>query len=154
MTRIVFTGGGPDDAPGSGPDETETAEVLQDLAEWIDENDDVEAVADVRTREPGPGELGGVADAVEVLAALTPLAKVVASWLKERLKNGVVDITATKADGTSMHIKAADEGAAERLIPRLSEFFQPDAPAAVSGAVGGGRAEVPATPGDDGADAD
>ena len=137
MNRIVFTGGSPDDAPGSGPDEMEAADALRDLAEWIEGNDDVVAVASVRTREPGPGELGGVADAVEVLAALTPLAKVVVDWLKERLKNGVVDVTATKADGTSVHIKAADEAAAQRLIPQLTEFFRPEPAGAADGADAG-----------------
>ena len=104
--------------------DAESAAALTDLARWIGDRDEVAAQeVDVRTRPPALGELGGVADAVAVIAAATPLAKAFFDWLVERAKNRKVAVEIERADGGRLHVEVEGGASAADLLPQLRSFF-------------------------------
>jgi hypothetical protein len=103
--------------------DAQSAEALTDLARWIGDRDELEARVDVRTRPPAPGELGGVADAVAVLAAATPLAKAFFDWLTERAKSRKVSLDIARADGERLHLELEGGASAAELLPQVRSFF-------------------------------
>ena len=107
--------------------DAESAAALTDLARWIGDRDEVAAQEiDVRTRPPAEGELGGVTDAVAVLAAATPLAKAFFDWLVERAKSKKVSVEIERADGKRLHVAVEGGASAADLLPRLRSFFTED----------------------------
>lgn len=126
MTVFVFTPG--PDADGGEPGATQAAgEALTDLAAWIQERTELDARVTVHTRPPLPGELGGVADAVEVIAAATPLAKVILGWLNERAKNARISLKIAKTGGGDVTIEIeAGEAAAQQAITNLRSVLTED----------------------------
>lgn len=104
--------------------DAESAAALTDLARWIGDRDEIAAEqVEVRTRPPAQGELGGVADAVAVLAAATPLAKAFLDWLVERAKNKRVSIEVERADGKRLHVELEGGASAADLLPQVRSFF-------------------------------
>jgi len=126
MAEFVFTPG--PDVDGGGPGVTQAAgETLTDLATWIQERTELDARVTLRTRPPRPGELGGVADAVEVIAVATPLAKVVLGWLNERAKNARVSLKIGKTGGGDVTVEIeAGEAATQDLITNLRKVLAED----------------------------
>lgn len=114
--------------------DAESAAALTDLARWIGDRDEVAAQeVDVRTRPPAEGELGGVADAVVVLAAATPLAKAFLDWLVERSKSKRVSVEIERADGKRLHVELEGGASAADLLPQVRSFFAEGGDSAVAG---------------------
>lgn len=128
-TRFVFSTQSAD---------ADAAAALTDLARWIGDRDELAADVDVRTRPPGPGELGGVADAVAVLAAATPLAKAFFDWLTERAKSRKVSVDIARADGKRLRVELEGGASAAELLPQVRSFFAEDGDATGGGSEGAG----------------
>jgi len=127
MAEFVFTAGPDVDGGGRAGAAQVAGETLTDLATWIQERTELDARVTLRTRPPRPGELGGVADAVEVIAAATPLAKVVLGWLTERTKNSRVSLKIGRTGGGDVTVEIeAGEAATQDLIKNLRTVLAED----------------------------
>ncbi|HEX5269468.1 MAG TPA: hypothetical protein VFW33_03225 [Gemmataceae bacterium] len=114
MTKFIFS---------TRTADADSAAELTDLARWIGDRDELGAQVDVRTRPPAEGELGGVADAVAVMAAATPLAKAFFDWLTERAKSRKVSIDIARADGKRLRVELEGGASAADLLPEVRSFF-------------------------------
>ncbi|MET7647167.1 hypothetical protein ABZS83_26780 [Streptomyces sp. NPDC005426] len=99
--------------PGTGAEADAHA---RDLAGWLDESGELRGASRVRMVPARPGEQGGAADAVMVLAAATPLYVPFFNWLVERRKAGRVTVRVVRPDGTEQEIEAGDADDAARLL--------------------------------------
>ena len=106
-------------------DPAEADDAANDLVAWIDEDDDLRGTAEPRVKPPAPGEMGAMADAAHVaLSAAGPMAKVVGTWLMNRLRNkGPVKVNLSREGHGSLLIEAGSVAEVEALIPSLREFF-------------------------------
>ncbi|MFG2629203.1 hypothetical protein [Streptomyces sp. NPDC048473] len=88
----------------------------RDLAGWLDDSEELRGSARVRMVPPQPGEQGGAADAVVVMAAAAPLYVPFFNWLVERRKADRVTVRVVRPDGTEQEIEAGDADDAVRLL--------------------------------------
>jgi hypothetical protein len=97
---------------------------LRSLDRWLNDRDELEADIELKMRPPALGEMGGQAEAVMVVAAAVPLARVYFLWLREKVRSGKVDMTISdKHDGRTLVIKAGNSKEAEQLLPEIRKFF-------------------------------
>ncbi|MFB7915332.1 hypothetical protein [Streptomyces sp. NPDC056061] len=94
------------------------------LAGWLDDSDELRGAARVRMAPPGPGEQGGAADAVVVLAAAAPLYVPFFNWLVERRKSHRVTVRVVRPDGTEQEIEAGSADDAARLLGEVRSALQ------------------------------
>jgi Effector Associated Constant Component 1 len=116
MNEVVFEFGG---------SEAEADGCACALTDWLNDTEDLRGCARVRTVPPLPGEQGGAADAVLVIAALTPLAEPFFGWLTEWVKSRSVSVVITRSDGTSLNVTAATSAQATALEPLVRGFVDP-----------------------------
>lgn len=91
------------------------------LAGWLDGSEELRGAARVRMVPPRPGEQGGAADAVVVLAAVAPLYVPLFNWLVERRKSHRVTVRVVRPDGTEQEIEAGSADDAARLLGEVRD---------------------------------
>jgi hypothetical protein len=79
---------------------------LRSLRSWMIDTGDLRGPVELRQRDPGPGELGSLTDALVVAAgsggAVTALAGVLVSWIRHRTSDLTVKVT--RPDGSSVEV--------------------------------------------------
>ncbi|KAA2251371.1 hypothetical protein F0L68_37435 [Solihabitans fulvus] len=98
------------------------------LAHWLNSSGDLRGAAELRMAPPEPGEQGGAADAVLVLAAAVPLARPFFTWLTERAKQRRTRVRIVRSDqaGTTVEFDAANGADAQRLFGDIARFLDED----------------------------
>ncbi|MFE4824938.1 hypothetical protein ACFRFU_53200 [Streptomyces sp. NPDC056704] len=101
----------------------------RDLAQWIQETEDLNVEVETLVAQPGPGELGGYAEAVEVVVGLAPygsaLITIIGTYLLERVRRGPVRGRVRMADGSSLSISAASAADVDHVERSLRNYLLP-----------------------------
>ncbi|MEV4399209.1 hypothetical protein [Nonomuraea sp. NPDC049607] len=107
------------------------ADLLRDLRRWLVEEPELRGRVAVVERDPEPGALGPVTDALQVIlgagGALATLATVLVAWLRGR--NGEITVTLSRGDGqasvavTAKGVKDLDMAAARALTDHLARVL-------------------------------
>jgi membrane-associated two-gene conflict system component 1 (EACC1) len=99
--------------------------LARSLTDWFNDDEDLSGLAGVHLMPPRPGEMGGLADAVELATAAGPLLAAGVSalgvWLTQRVRNRRVTLSVTRPDGAGMRI-TADPADVGHLVDRLERF--------------------------------
>jgi hypothetical protein len=118
-----------------------SADDLRSLRSWLIDDDELRGRVELRQRDPEPGELGSLTDALMVAAgsggALTALASVLISWLRHRTTD--VTIKVTRSDGSGVEVSAQrlrgiDGPALSAEVDRLAGQLGAAGPPAVAAA--------------------
>ncbi|MFC6881216.1 MULTISPECIES: effector-associated constant component EACC1 [Actinomadura] len=95
---------------------------LAALFTWLRATPDLEGGVRSQSRTPGPGELGGGLEtlnlALGTTASIVALAQALAAWLQSR-RRSKLKLTITTPDGRTLELEAADSARAEELITEL-----------------------------------
>ncbi|MFG3588152.1 effector-associated constant component EACC1 [Streptomyces sp. NPDC047990] len=110
--------------PGS---EAQANALNRDLAEWINDTDQLGGRAGVRTAPPAPGELGDVAVAVDIVNASTAVIAAVTNafflWLQQRRSAyRRIEFEVVRPDGTRISGSVDDESQLPAVMAQLSGF--------------------------------
>ncbi|MGP4003122.1 effector-associated constant component EACC1 [Streptomyces sp. 8N706] len=104
----------------------EADSLARDLAEWLDDDEDLRGAARVRMAPPAPGEQGALADAVEVAGVVEPLVTAgvgaFAMWLAERVKARRIVFRAVRPDGARIELSAGTAAEAAAVREDLERF--------------------------------
>ncbi|MFE9255731.1 hypothetical protein [Streptomyces sp. NPDC006879] len=116
--------------------------LARDLAEWFNDDEDLGGLARLVMDPAKPGEMGALAEAVELITAaeslLTMGTGAFGLWLAQRVKNRQISFQVTRADGTRMHATADRKDLGE-VVARMEQFVTDTDPAqAASDREGGG----------------
>ncbi|WP_055591440.1 effector-associated constant component EACC1 [Peterkaempfera griseoplana] len=99
--------------------------LARSLADWFNDDEDLSGLAGVHLVPPVPGEMGSLADAVELATAVAPLLTAGVSalgvWITQRVRNRRVSLSVTRPDGAGIRV-TADPADVERLVDRLERF--------------------------------
>jgi hypothetical protein len=103
----------------------------RDLITSIDRTDELHGLAKPRMVAPGPGEQGGLVEAVEIAHTAGPVVSAVAAaffvWLGERAKNRRISVQLTRRDGTSLTVSAGDPADVPAVQELVTKFLDDDA---------------------------
>ncbi|MGW0863251.1 effector-associated constant component EACC1 [Streptomyces sp. NPDC002611] len=110
--------------PGS---EAQADTLNRDLAEWINDTDQLDGRASLRTQPPAPGEQGDVAVAVDVINASAAVIAAVTNtfflWLQQRRPAyRRIDFEVVRPDGTRVSGTVDDEDQLPAVMDQLSAF--------------------------------
>ncbi|MEY7979779.1 hypothetical protein ACF052_13630 [Streptomyces pilosus] len=99
----------------------------RDLAEWINDTEELGAGASLRTEPPAPGEQGDVAVAVDIVNASAAVVAAATNafflWLQQRrATHRRIEFEAVRPDGTRISATVEDEAQLTAVMDRLSRF--------------------------------
>ncbi|AQS68524.1 effector-associated constant component EACC1 [Streptomyces pactum] len=99
----------------------------RDLAEWINDSDQLGGRASLRTEPPAPGEQGDVAVAVDIVNASAAVIAAATNafflWLQQRQPaHRRIEFEAVRPDGTRVSGAVDDEEQLAAVMARLSVF--------------------------------
>jgi hypothetical protein len=118
VNAIAFEFDGPAD---------ERDELARSLARWLNDDEDLSGSARLRMVPPAPGEQGGLADAVEALHVVGPVADTLAGgffvWFAQRVTSRRVSVKVTRPDGMSFELTAGSPEEAAAVQRELRPFL-------------------------------
>jgi hypothetical protein len=99
----------------------------RDLAEWINDTDQLGGTANLRTEPPAPGEQGDVAAAVDIVNASAAVVAAVTNafflWLQQRRPTyRRIEFEVVRADGTRVSGAVDDEDQLPAVMAQLAAF--------------------------------
>lgn len=105
----------------------------RDLAEWINDTEQLGGRASLRTAPPAPGEQGDVAVAVDIANASAAVIAAATNafflWLQQRrTTHGRIEFEAVRPDGTRISATVDDEAQLTAVMDQLSQFAVPPPP--------------------------
>ncbi|WP_432096025.1 effector-associated constant component EACC1 [Streptomyces sp. bgisy100] len=100
--------------------------LVRDLADWLNDDEDLSGAVRLRMAPPARGEQGALAQAAELLGAAEPLLSAgvgaVAMWLAERTKSRRVSFRAVRPDGAELRVSAGSPADAAAVREELERF--------------------------------
>ncbi|MER5972484.1 hypothetical protein ABT112_22570 [Streptomyces sp. NPDC002055] len=100
--------------------------LARDLADWLNDDEDLSGAVRLRMAPPARGEQGALAQAAELLGAAEPLLSAgvgaVAMWLAERTKSRRVSFRAVRPDGAELRVSAGSPADAAAVREELERF--------------------------------
>ncbi|GGV19594.1 effector-associated constant component EACC1 [Streptomyces griseoflavus] len=105
----------------------------RDLAEWINDTEQLGGRAGLRTAPPAPGEQGDVAVAVDIVNASAAVIAAATNafflWLQQRrTTHRRIEFEAVRPDGTRISGTVEDDAQLTQVMDRLSRFAVPPQP--------------------------
>lgn len=106
--------------------------LARNLADWLNDDEELSGAARVRMVPPAPGEQGGLADATEMVGAVEPLLSAgvgaFVMWLTERTKSRRVSFRAIRPDGAQIQLSAGSSADAASVQKELARFVNGGSP--------------------------
>ncbi|MFF3765610.1 hypothetical protein ACFYYR_16185 [Streptomyces sp. NPDC001922] len=104
--------------------------LARNLADWLNDDEDLSGAVRLRMAPPARGEQGALAQATELLGAAEPLLSAgvgaVAMWLAERTKSRRVSFRAVRPDGAELRVSAGSPADAAAVREELERFVNAD----------------------------